>query len=64
MEPLLKTREAAKMLGVSMRTLEGMRRSGEGPKFVRIGNSVRYRPETLTEYSKQCEHSSTFASPA
>ena len=37
------TRRAADYLGLSRRTLDGYRVSGEGPAFHRFGNRVRYR---------------------
>jgi predicted DNA-binding transcriptional regulator AlpA len=43
MLPLLTQRQAAEMLALSERTLERFRVSGLGPKFVRMGKSVRYR---------------------
>jgi predicted DNA-binding transcriptional regulator AlpA len=43
MQPLVTQRQAAEMLCLSERTLERFRVSGSGPKFVRMGKSVRYR---------------------
>lgn len=43
----LDTREAAALLGVSVKTLEGLRRRGGGPPFVRVGKVVRYRRAEL-----------------
>jgi predicted DNA-binding transcriptional regulator AlpA len=43
MQPLLTQRQAAALLCLSERTLERFRVSGFGPKFVRLGKSVRYR---------------------
>ena len=43
MQPLLTQRQAAEMLALSERTLERFRVSGMGPKFVRLGHSIRYR---------------------
>jgi excisionase family DNA binding protein len=40
---LLTQREAAALLHLSERTLERFRVSGTGPRFVRLGRSVRYR---------------------
>ena len=42
---LLETRDAAKELGLSPRTLEGWRRRREGPPYLKIGRRVKYRPE-------------------
>ena len=40
------TRRAAAYLGLSPRTLDGYRVSGDGPAFHRFGNRVRYcRPD-------------------
>ena len=47
---LLTQREAAELLRLSERTLERLRVSGIGPKFLRIRHSVRYRPEDLREW--------------
>jgi predicted DNA-binding transcriptional regulator AlpA len=43
---LLTQREAAELLRVTERTLERLRVSGTGPKFIRIGKTkaIRYRP--------------------
>jgi predicted DNA-binding transcriptional regulator AlpA len=52
METLLLTqREAALALRCSERTLERLRVSGLGPKFVRCGRrSIRYREADLSEW--------------
>ena len=48
---LLTTTEAAKALGMSPRTLEGLRRKGGGPAFVAISrNLVRYQPAVLATW--------------
>ena len=41
------TRRAADYLGLSPRTLDGYRVSGDGPAFHRFGNRVRYRRSDL-----------------
>jgi len=43
MQTLLTQRDAATLLHLSERTLERLRVSGLGPKFARLGKSVRYR---------------------
>ena len=43
MQPLLTQRQCAEALALSERTLERFRVSGIGPKFVRMGKSVRYQ---------------------
>ena len=48
---LLTQREAASALRLSQRTLERLRVSGRGPKFVRCGlRSIRYRQSDLDDY--------------
>ena len=56
---VLDTRAAADFLGVSARTLEGFRVRGGGPRFVKIGGSVRYRIASLEEYLRDQERTST-----
>lgn len=56
---VLDTRAAADFLGVSARTLEGFRVRGGGPRFVKIGGSVRYRIASLEEFLRQQERTST-----
>lgn len=43
MQRLLTQAEAAELLCLSERTLERLRVTGTGPRFVRLGRSVRYR---------------------
>jgi predicted DNA-binding transcriptional regulator AlpA len=47
---LLTQREAAAVLHLSERTLERLRVSGTGPKFVRISRSIRYRLTDIEAY--------------
>ena len=51
MQPLLTQRQASEMLALSERTLERFRVSGLGPKFVRIGRSIRYRHCDVEEWT-------------
>jgi len=44
---LLTQRQAAILLCLSERTLERLRVSGGGPKFVKAGRAVRYREADL-----------------
>jgi excisionase family DNA binding protein len=59
LQNLLTTQEAADFLGVSARTLEGFRVRGGGPRFVKIGGSVRYRLASLEDYLQRQERTST-----
>jgi excisionase family DNA binding protein len=56
---LLTTQEAADLLGVSARTIEGLRLKGGGPRFVKIGGAVRYRLASLEDYLQRQERTST-----
>ncbi len=47
MESLHPSPIVAKRLGTSERTLERLRATGTGPKFVRVGRLVRYREADL-----------------
>lgn len=47
---LLETVHAADELELSPRTLEGWRRRGEGPPYLKIGRRVKYRPEDIEAY--------------
>jgi predicted DNA-binding transcriptional regulator AlpA len=50
MQPLLTQDELAELLKLSVRTIERLRVSGTGPKFLKIRNSVRYRPEDVQSW--------------
>lgn len=52
MEKLLDEKQAADILGLSPRTLQGWRLRGQGPQFVKIGRLTRYRPEDIEAYVK------------
>jgi predicted DNA-binding transcriptional regulator AlpA len=43
MQPLLTQRQCAEALALSERTVERLRTTGLGPKFIRIRHSIRYR---------------------
>lgn len=59
LETLLDQDEAAALLGLSPRTLEGRRARGEPPGFVKFGNSrtarVKYRPSVLARFVAESE---------
>jgi len=56
---LLDQREAARLLKLSVRTLERLRLIGGGPCFVKCGRSVRYRPADIESWIQQRVVSST-----
>lgn len=56
---LLKEDEAADCLGVVQKTLQAWRAQGKGPKFLKIGRSIRYSEDSLIEFMSTSEHRST-----
>ena len=47
---LLKTPDVTRMLGISITKLEHMRSAGQGPTWIKVGRSVRYRPAEIEAY--------------
>jgi excisionase family DNA binding protein len=56
---LLTTTQAADFLGISKRTLDGMRLSGRGPVYVKVGSLVRYPSTDLDEWLLSNQRRST-----
>ena len=56
---LLNTDQAAQRLGLSPRTLERYRVTGEGPEYLKIGRAVRYIASALERWLKGCTRRST-----
>jgi DNA-binding transcriptional MerR regulator len=57
---LVDTREAARILGVSARTLERWRMEGQGPAFLKIGSyRVTYDIEDLDAFKRAARRTST-----
>ena len=50
MESLLNQKQAARILGISVRTLERHRVEGTGPRYARLGRLIRYNPVDLKEF--------------
>jgi predicted DNA-binding transcriptional regulator AlpA len=46
----LTEREVADMLGLSVATLRAWRHRGWGPRFLRLGRSVRYLPSDVADF--------------
>ena len=59
LDALLMPIDAARVLRVSLSWLAKARLRGEGPRFVKIGRSVRYPESYLREYLKARTRSST-----
>lgn len=49
----------AERLGTTERSLSEWRIKGRGPKFIRVGRSVRYRPEAVDAWLLSQEYAST-----
>ncbi|MBB3020842.1 excisionase family DNA binding protein [Microvirga lupini] len=58
-EDSLTTSQAAKYLGMSASYLAKARMDGTGPRFMKIGRSVRYRATDLDDFLRSCTRSST-----
>jgi predicted DNA-binding transcriptional regulator AlpA len=59
--PLTET-EAAALIGVKRNTLAVWRMQGRGPKFRKVGRSVRYSPSEIDRYLASVECSNTVQS--
>jgi excisionase family DNA binding protein len=46
----LTEREVAEQLGLSVATLRAWRHRGKGPRFLRLGRSVRYLPSDVADF--------------
>jgi len=46
----LTERQVAELLGLSVATLRAWRHRGRGPRFLRLGRSVRYLPADVDEF--------------
>ena len=58
-DDLLTTKEAASFLNVSSSWLAKARISGYGPRFIKIGRSVRYSLQALEEFKRAHARGST-----
>lgn len=58
-EPLLTPAQTGKLLGVSDSWLAKARLRGDGPRYVKIGRSVRYPRSYVLDYVRQRTRSST-----
>lgn len=56
---LLNTRQAARRVALSPRTLERLRVTGGGPEFVKMGHAVRYAVPKLNDWIERCNRKST-----
>ena len=56
---LLNTRKAAEFLTMKPQTLDLWRTRSQGPRFLKIGKSVRYREADLIQFLEESERHST-----
>ncbi len=56
---LINEEHASTILKVSTRTLQAWRVQGYGPKFIKVGRSVRYRLEDIHAFVNENVHQST-----
>ncbi len=59
MSALVAEAEAARILGLSVKTLRRWRWAGRGPCFVKIGSAVRYDPRDLAAFIDAGRRTST-----
>jgi predicted DNA-binding transcriptional regulator AlpA len=58
-DPLLNPKQAARTVGLSVRTLERHRLAGTGPRYTRLGRLIRYRECDLAEWVRASLRTST-----
>jgi predicted DNA-binding transcriptional regulator AlpA len=63
MDRLLDQKTAAKLLGLSVRTLERHRLAGTGPCYARLGRLIRYRERDLDDWVQASLRTSTSDAP-
>lgn len=59
LDAALNENQAADFLGVSVRTLQAWRVRGGGPRYCKIGRSVRYQRRELVKFQQEHTVSST-----
>lgn len=63
-DSLWTTEETAEVLRISTSSLTKWRLVGRGPRFIRVGARVRYRPSDVTAFIERETRSSTSELPA
>jgi hypothetical protein len=58
-DDVLSEAEAALDLGISVRTLQNWRRQGRGPRYLKLGDLVKYTPRLLREFKNASTVSNT-----
>jgi len=57
LETLLTEHDVAFVTGMSVASVRRWRYTGRGPRYLKIGSAVRYRPEEVTAWIEQQAHS-------
>jgi len=55
-DKLLTDRDLARHLQVSLATVRKWRLERRGPRWIKIGRCVRYRPEDIRAFIERCPH--------
>lgn len=63
MDSLLNQKQAARILDLSVRTLERHRLAGTGPSYARLGRLIRYRQDDLDAWVRGSLRTSTSEAP-
>jgi predicted DNA-binding transcriptional regulator AlpA len=50
---VINEKRAAEMMGISTQTLRNKRSRGIGPDYLKLGKTVRYRPEAVERYLEE-----------
>jgi predicted DNA-binding transcriptional regulator AlpA len=54
LDQLLDERDVSRLLKMSLASIRRWRVSGRGPAYLKIGTSVRYTPQSVSEFLKSC----------
>jgi predicted DNA-binding transcriptional regulator AlpA len=54
LETLLNERDIARITGLSVASVRRWRLLRQGPKYVKIGSAVRYKPEDVSAWLESC----------
>jgi predicted DNA-binding transcriptional regulator AlpA len=53
-QPLLTEKDLSRLLPISLHALRRWRSEGRGPRYIKVGPLVRYRPEDIDEFLDSC----------
>ena len=63
LEPLLTEQDVARLLRRKLRTLQKDRLLNRGPRYIKVGKSVRYRPADVAAFLETCPANAGGAMP-